>query len=56
MGDSNISCTFQLHSMQIFFQNGDLKFPEVATTPPDLNFDGLPYPHLKEYNRHFSSK
>ena len=30
------------------FQNGDLKYFEVATTPPPLpsNFDGSPYPHL----------
>ena len=43
-GNSNILCKFQLHSMQIFFQNGRLKFSQVATThpyPPSLS---LPYP------------
>ena len=33
-GNSNIHCKFQLHSMHIFFQNGDLKFFGVATTLP----------------------
>ena len=30
------------------FQNGDLKYFELATTPPlPSNFDGSPYPHLR---------
>ena len=34
------------------FQNGDLKYFEVATTGPlPSNFDGSPYPHLRGYPR-----
>ena len=49
--DTNIFCKFQLHSCQIFFfQNGDLKYSEVATTPyppfltayPTLPEGGIP--------------
>ena len=38
------------------FQNGDLKYFEVATTPLPSNFDGSPYPHLKGYPRFFFIK
>ena len=42
--------------MQIFFQNGDLKYFQMATTPVPLDFYGLPYPRVRGYPRFFFMK
>ena len=45
--------SFSTIPCRYFFQNGDLKYFEVATTPLPSNFDGSPYPHLKGYPQVF---
>ena len=48
-GDSNILCKFHVHSMELFFQTGDLKFSQVTITSVPAIFDGLPYPTWSGY-------
>ena len=38
------------------FQNGDLKYFQMATTPRTLGLDGLPYPRVRGYPRIFFIK
>ena len=43
-GVSNMFCKFWGPYHADIFQNGDLKYFQVATTPLYSDFDGLPYP------------
>ena len=41
------TCPESFSTIADTFQNGDLKYFEVAITPLPSNFDGSPFPHLR---------
>ena len=47
-----LTCSVNFRSYHAdIFQNGDLKYFQVATTPHPRTFDGLPYPRVEGYPR-----